>query len=479
MSGDAVATISQGLTWNHMSTDPIARVVMPLLGPQSEQLGYVKYKIDVTQVTGAYASGLVWFGLALALFGAAVFAIPAAGFVVQRNLAERSHRNAKYLASFDALTGLLNRRGFIKQVQACIDAGRVSHMAYIDADNFKAVNDTYGHAVGDAFLKYIADEARRLFPSSALLARLGGDEFVIAIKSHTDIKAQEKLDQLLEQCTSSITLNDVTITPSISIGLCTVGDQTSLETALKDADTALYTAKSDGGGRIALYTQDMGRKMEERRALEARLRDAIANEDFFLHYQPLVDASTKSLVGHEALLRLTDISGKLVPPDHFIPLAEEMGLITDIGAWVLREATRAIAELDDTSMIAINLSAEQFKSGGFVETVSDALSRAGLPAHRLELEITESLILEDSADIAFQLDALKEMGVSIAMDDFGTESIISLGDKLGMDVTAEGIETRNQLEILANLGCDVVQGYYFGKPNALGVQVDTKQASTG
>jgi EAL domain-containing protein (putative c-di-GMP-specific phosphodiesterase class I) len=269
---------------------------------------------------------------------------------------------------------------------------------------------------------------------------------------------------------------------------------------LKSAEIALKHAKAEGHGTRSLFRPEMDTELKTRRALEALIRKAVASGSFELHYQPIVNAADRRLAGFEALLRLPDGAGRLVPPATFIPLAESLGLITEIGGWVIRRACMDAADWPSKLVIAVNLSPAQFEAGDLVPTVREALAVSGLPARRLELEITEGFLLSRSESVLAQLAELKALGVQIAMDDFGTgysslsylwkfpfdklkidqsfaralgtdehlpsvlEAIVALGRKLGMRVTAEGVETGPQADFLAGIGCDQLQGYYLSRP---------------
>ena len=495
---------------------PMVTAIIPIYDRSDNQLGYVRYVVVVNDVMAAYSSGLTQFAVVLVIFGIAIFGVPAIGYVIQKRIADRSNSDAKYLASFDALTGLLNRRGFVARANRKVEGKAIKNLAYLDADAFKSVNDTYGHAVGDAYLQNIAEAIKTLFGDTSLCSRLGGDEFVIADTTLGDDEMVDRLDKLRAICAEEIDLNGVTVRSSVSIGVTRFDGDPTLEDLLSKADMALYFAKAQGGNSVSVYDLAMSTEMEHLRALEARLREAVTKCDFALHYQPLIHSRTRQVFGYEALLRLNDRDGNSISPEAFIPLAEKMGLIEEIGTWVLYAATRQIADMNARDVIAINLSPEQFKSGKLVGIVKDALSQADLAPSRLELEITESLLLDDSAEVAFQITALKDMGVSIAMDDFGTgfsslsylwkfgfdrikidrsfiraleedperslglvESIVLLGKKLDMEITAEGVETQTHSAILSSLGCDVLQGFYFGRPEPLSLPAPVPDQGSG
>lgn len=490
-----------------------AKAVRFVRGPDGEVWGYAKFFVDVTQLRQAYVEGLGWLAALITLFGVLLFAVPALVYLLQKRLAERSRSDARYLASHDALTGVLNRHTFMKQAEALIARRRLSAVAYLDADEFKTINDTYGHAAGDAYLSHVAKALEQACSKADLIARFGGDEFVIAFAQPASAEAvEDRLEGIRAACAQDIQVNGLTIGATVSIGAAHVNADLDLDRQLRRADTALYFAKSSGRNVVSIYAPEMSDLLNQRRHLEMLVRQAVAMDGFCIHYQPLVDAGSHETVGYEALLRLQDESGRPVSPADFIPVAEDLGLIEEIGDWVLSTATQEIVARPGTPFIAINLSAEQFKSGGLVTSVKSALAASGLPAARLELEITESLLMEDHTRIGVQIDALKDLGVSIAMDDFGTgysslsylwkfgfdrlkidqsfahglqenpdrsrdliEAIVMLGDRLGLQITAEGIETDHQAAFLSSLGCHVLQGFYFGVPKPFTADTQTDQ----
>ncbi|MEM6587391.1 MAG: bifunctional diguanylate cyclase/phosphodiesterase [Pseudomonadota bacterium] len=485
-----------------------AQSVHVLENPSGDRVGGMLLLLDVGELNSAYKSGLTMFAGLLTLLGCALFGVPAAAFAAQRAYTSQSQKDARYLAQHDSLTGLLNRGAFMKQATAQSEAGSLFGIAYIDVDRFKSVNDTQGHAAGDLVLATLAQTMRQIFAKDALLARFGGDEFVIGILSPPDIRspeaAQDNLHRLRESFTRASVDARIGVPVSVSAGYTAKTQSMTVEDAMARADLALYTAKTGGRDGVAVYSDDMGDALRRRQFVEHLLQTGMQENRFKLYYQPLVEADQKKVVGYEALLRLTGPDGEFVSPDEFIPVAENMGLINTLGEWVLRTATQTIADLDGEHFIAINLSVEQFKTGDIVATVRDALSDSGLPPHRLELEITESLLIEDQNGVAMSIDALKDLGVSVAMDDFGTgfsslsylwkygfdrikidrsfvqglevnhdrsieliESIVLLGARLGMKVTAEGIESEQQAKLLSDLGCDHLQGFLFGRPAPL------------
>jgi diguanylate cyclase (GGDEF)-like protein len=414
------------------------------------------------------------------------------------------------MAHHDALTGLPNRVLLHDRVsQAIAQAQRnreVLAMLFIDLDRFKTVNDSLGHHVGDRLLKSVGERLESCTRGSDTIARIGGDEFVVLLgdlEKPEDARhvALKVLDALAEPVT--IGVHELRVTPSI--GICAYPhDGTDVETLMRNADTAMYHAKQMGRNNYQFFTQSMNDAAQERLALENDLRHAVERAEFTLHYQPQLDLKTGRIVGFEALVRWLHPQRGMVGPSQFVAAAEETGLIGQIGEWVLREAclqARAWHHAGHSELqVSVNCSAQQFQRESFVETVGGILRASGLPAQQLDLEITESVIIQHSEAVIARFQALDDMGVRISIDDFGTgysslsylkrfaihqlkidqsfvrdissdpddaaivSAIIAIAHSLGLQVVAEGVETPEQLAFLRSLGCDVAQGYYFSKP---------------
>jgi diguanylate cyclase (GGDEF)-like protein/PAS domain S-box-containing protein len=412
-----------------------------------------------------------------------------------------------YMAHHDALTGLANRSRLMEKLHDALAAltlqqGSVA-VHFIDLDRFKNVNDTLGHDGGDFLLKTVADRLRSVTGAEDVVARLGGDEFVIV---QSGIGGNDEAEDLARRLTAVVTapmkLSEQTIIATMSVGIA-VGpaDGTDSERLLKNADLALYRAKADGRNCIRFFQPEMDAELQARFKLERLIRDAVQHDRFELHYQPLFEMSERRLIGFEALIRLPGEDGRLILPMEFIPVAEDLRLIDRIGAWVLREACRTAATWPENLTVAVNLSPAQFLAGGVNDVVAAALKEAGLAAHRLELEITETLLLSGTETTMSELRALKATGVAIVMDDFGTgysslsylwrfpfdkikidrsfmqgfegsardartvvKTIIALGRELNMRVTVEGVETAAQAAFLDSADGDQAQGYFFGYP---------------
>jgi diguanylate cyclase (GGDEF)-like protein len=419
---------------------------------------------------------------------------------------EESQARSQYLAYHDSLTGLANRLLFKEQLEEALsDVSARAHplaVLFLDLDGFKAVNDTLGHSVGDLLLKSVAARLRDIIAETDRIARLGGDEFAILQTSSnqpgSSIRLAEKIIEVVGQ-PFIIDGHEVSVGTSVGIALAQPGEMNA-EVSLKSADLAMYSAKFDGRGIYRMFDPEMDAVVRARRILERDMRTAFAQSGFRLFYQPLVNLQSKKVTSFEALLRWDHPERGMIPPSEFIPVAEEMGLIVQLGDWALRRAcAEAMAWPSDIS-VSVNLSPLQFSKGNLVATVLNALASSGLPASRLELEITESILLEKSERNLAVLSQLRELGTRISMDDFGTgyssigylrsfpfdkikidqsfvrdllvdngslaivRAIAGLGVSFGMTTTAEGVETEQQMRCLNLEGCVEVQGYLFSKP---------------
>ena len=422
--------------------------------------------------------------------------------VTDRRLAEA---RIAHLAQYDALTDLPNRVLFRDALEHALAFARRGHLLalhYLDLDQFKAVNDTLGHPIGDRLLQAVAARLLDGLRDTDTVARLGGDEFAIVQSAlDTPHDATALASRLIEMIAQPFEIEGHQIVIGTSIGIVFAPtDGIDADVLLKNADLALYRAKLDGRGMYRLFHTGMDAEMQARRLLEVDLRHALGRGQFELFYQPLIDLHTQAAGGFEALLRWRHPDRGMIAPDKFIPLAEEIGAIIQIGEWVLRQACLAAASWPDGLHISVNLSPAQFRTRDLVNTVAGALRDSGLPPGRLELEITETVMLQDTAATLATLHDLRDIGVRIAMDDFGTgysslsylrrfpfdrikidqsfvrelgqrddcdaivRAVIGLSRDLGMATTAEGVETPEQLRALAQAGCSNIQGYLFSRP---------------
>lgn len=421
--------------------------------------------------------------------------------------ARKSADKINHMARFDTLTGLPNRLLINEAlVRAIADADKWgSRCAFmmIDLDRFKAVNDTLGHPVGDRLLGRVSERLKLLMSENEMIGRLGGDEFAVVVRDATDTHRTEQLAQtIIDSLSHPYEVDQHTLYIGASIGLA-VGprDGRTAEMLIRSADLALYRSKDAGGGVFHAYEPQLHMAAEERRVLEFALRSAVERGEMHLNYQPVVDAATGKLTGFEALLRWTHPEFGNISPVKFVPLAEEARLIAPIGEWVLRTACDEAARWDIPARIAVNVSPEQLHNPAFVGIVAQALAQSGLPAARLELEVTESVFMREGTVAVEVLEKILDLGVRLSLDDFGTgysslgylahtrfssikidrsfvqsaskgtkeaiaiiRAVVALADSLGMATTAEGVETEEEHEMIQALGCTKVQGYYFGRP---------------
>jgi diguanylate cyclase (GGDEF)-like protein len=419
--------------------------------------------------------------------------------------ARSKSRELAHLAQHDVLTELANRALFQERLESAVEGlakGHTFALLLVDVDDFKTINDTLGHAVGDALLKEIAERLRRCARDTDVVARLGGDEFAIVqhgahLPTNADDLAQRLLDLAREPLYAEG--NEIIISMSIGIALAPEHGTTASE-LLKAADLALYRAKSLGRNAACIFEVRLTEELQRRRSLELELHSALAQQQFQLWYQPIFSLQSGAICGFEALLRWQHPVRGLVSPADFIPIAEETGIIHEIGRWVLNEAAEQALSWPGHLSVAVNLSPCQFKERNIADLVAHTLDSTGLEGSRLELEITETALLQNSADVAAQFARLKRLGIRLAMDDFGTgysslsylrrfpfdkikidrsfvaeiaqdegcaaivHAIIELAGRLGMVTTAEGIETTDQLEWLCGLGCTEAQGFVFSPP---------------
>jgi diguanylate cyclase (GGDEF)-like protein len=416
------------------------------------------------------------------------------------------HIQSAQLDVSDALTGLATRASFHSHLGELLAKGRRGDAApfaihCIDLDKFKVVNDTLGHPVGDGLLVKVAERIRTAVRGDDMIARLGGDEFAV-IQTACERPAAEVLaSRLVDLVGRSYIVAGHMISIGVSIGVALASeDGDDVTTLLKHADLALYRAKADGRGRFRFFQIGMDSEMQSRRLLEMDLRKALALREFEVFYQPQVDVDTKTLLGFEALLRWRSPARGLVSPGMFMALAEEIGLIGRIGDWVLRTACHEAASWPPPVSISVNISPVQFRDGRLVHAVTSALAASGLDPSRLDLEITEAALLDNTEQVLNVLQEVKALGVRLSMDDFGTgnsslsylqkfpfdkikidqsfvrgadrsadagaivRAVAALGKSLGMTTIAEGVETEEQLDRVRAEGCSEVQGYLIGRP---------------
>jgi diguanylate cyclase (GGDEF)-like protein len=503
-NGHPVVEVVQGKTSELPSF--FARAYVPVVVGQ-RPIAVVAAYVDQTVERDQFHKTFLIVAISLCLLTGLSFSIPAVALYRRTKEAQRGDRRIRFLAHHDALTGLANRASLIERLSAALSASaeQRGHLAvhFIDLDHFKEINDRFGHDGGDFLLNTIAARLRAVTRGDDIVARLGGDEFILVQPNISGRKqAEEFAHRLGSALAEPMRLKQHELFTTVSIGVALApADGGTPERLLKSADLAVYKSKAEGRNCVRFFLPEMDAELQNRIELEETIRNAVLNDDFELHYQPIFQMSNRRLIGFEALVRLPKGDGTLIPPLAFIPVAEEMRLIDKIGTWVLRAACRTAASWPKHLTVAVNLSPAQFIAGSVSEIVAAALKEANLEPTRLELEITETLLLGDNESVMTELRALKQLGVAIVMDDFGTgysslsylwrfpfdkikidrsfmqgfdgsgrdaetvvKTIITLGRELHMRVTIEGVETAKQAAFLDSANGDQAQGFYFGRP---------------
>ncbi|WP_447952844.1 bifunctional diguanylate cyclase/phosphodiesterase [Sphingopyxis chilensis] len=417
---------------------------------------------------------------------------------------KRAELQVEHLAAHDTLTGLPNRARFTTVLEGLVGSGERCALIAIDLDRFKAVNDLFGHAAGDAILCRVAQLLREVTRDIDLVARIGGDEFLIIQRGIEDLRDAQLLAQrILAAFAEEMDITRDPMAVGVSMGVALFpADAGTAEALRHNADVALYRAKERGRGMACFFDLEMDRLVRDRRELEHDLRHAITRAQLSLMFQPLVATARRTIVGYEALLRWSHPTRGNIPPEVFVPIAEDIGAIIPIGEWVLREACAAAMQWPEHVSVAVNVSAVQFQLPNLAAIVEDALGHSGLSPARLELEVTESVMLVNRESALATLHRLKSLGVRIVMDDFGTgysslsnlqafpfdkikidrsfvshvtddesarsiiRAIVGLGRSLDLPVVAEGVETEEQRRMVLEEGCPQAQGYLFGAPAA-------------
>jgi diguanylate cyclase (GGDEF)-like protein len=483
-----------------------AQAYVPIL-VDGRPIAIVAAYVDQTGQRDDFYRTFVKAAMCLCLITGLAFTVPAIAWYRRTKEKQVADRRIRFLAHHDALTGLTNRPYLIeslaKTLAALLPRSRGVAVHFLDLDRFKEVNDTFGHDAGDYLLTTVAERLRAATRPDDVIARLGGDEFIVV---QSGILNNDEVEEFASRLKSALAVpmrfkeHEIMTTATVGIAVAPA-DGSSPERLLKSADLALYRAKADGRNCIRFFLPEMDTELQARVELESMIRDAVLHDRFELYYQPLFEMSDRRLIGFEALIRLRKEDGSLISPLDFISVAEDMRLIDKIGAWVLREACGTAATWPEHLTVAVNLSPAQFLAGSISDVVAAALKETGLTARRLELEITETLLLGNTEAIMAELHKLKAMGVAIVMDDFGTgysslsylwrfpfdkikidrsfmqgfdgadrdaetvvKAIIALGRELHMRVTAEGVETAKQVAFLDEAHGDQAQGFFFGRP---------------
>ena len=477
--------------------DNITRINLPLMSGTT-QVGTFVADVDSGSLYALFMEGAAKIGLILA---SALGFIILVSLLVRASTQREAQRNIQRLTQNDVVTGLPNQVAFAEILDTFHDQEVASQsgtcMILINLDRFSGINERLGRNTGDHLLRMVAERLRTACADSSICARLAGDTFAVVATLTADVRLEQQLQAVFVK---PFEIGDQSIRLSASYGVAISNNGTfSTDELQQQAEVALRAAKSNGGQQLVTFDSETASKFRETDRIAALVEDALANNRFELHYQPVVDSRTRKLVSFEALIRLTSPEGERIPPNRFIPIAEHNGCINQIGLWTLREALRTVAGLPQHISIAVNLSPQQFTSARLVEDIEEILAETRVDPGRLELEVTESIMIGDTAPTLEQLRKLQALGIRIALDDFGTGysslgylwqfnfdklkidqafirasddepkalallgKIVEVGRTFNMKITAEGIETEEHAERAAYLGCDYSQGYLFGK----------------
>ncbi|SOE10720.1 diguanylate cyclase/phosphodiesterase [Hoeflea halophila] len=482
--------------------------------------GMTAFKVTPLLLDNGFSNPAAMQALAIAVAVVALVLVGAglASYFIDDSARTESLDRLRHMALNDGLTGLPNRASFIDRLDHEIDlaseSGRKLALIGIDLNKFKEVNDLRGHAAGDMLLRALGERLSGLTGEGEFVARTGGDEFAAIQRFVDQARLQEFLVRLEQALFEPIEVNDFVIAPGASFGVAIYPDNaTSREALISNADLAMYRAKADVAHHVCYYDQSMDEVVRARRSLASDLKAALDNNELDVHYQVQTSVVTSQIRGFEALLRWNHPEHGFIPPSEFIPLAEENGLILQLGEWVLREACGRAASWEPPYKVAVNLSPAQFVHADLAKLIIEVLMSTGLPANRLELELTESTIFQDKERSFSVLRQIKALGVNIALDDFGTgyssldmlrsfpfdkikldrsfineaeenlqaksiiRAVLALGKSLDIPILAEGIETKGQLTLLGDEGCDEVQGYLLGRPTTFANLIETGKIS--
>ncbi len=491
---------------------------IPIRSHNSQRInGVFEIDSDVTHLFRTSMLIQLQIGIAVALCLLLIYLVlfkmaRRADSVVNAQNAERlaAAERERYQAYHDQLTGLPNRVSFVERLDEALNRARredfMVGVMYLDIDRFKMINDSFGHDEGDELLRLATRRLSHVIRESDLLFRMGGDEFTVIVeRGFLPGDVAHLAQRILQAMREPIEIKGHFFMVTVSIGMSIYPkDHASVEQLVKNAEAAMYRSKQKGRNQYCFYTPEMNTQASERLVMESALQQAIGNDEFVLHYQPRVDSQTSDIVGAEALLRWDRPEHGMILPGEFIPILEDRELIVDVGEWVLRTAARQVREwLDmglDPKRVSVNVSSRQFRKRNFINLVKSAIEEAGIPAGYIELELTESLLLDNSSHAIEAMRSLKSLGIKLSIDDFGTgysslnylkllpidylkidrsfisditsnardvaivNTITTLAEELGIEVVAEGVETRGQWEFLRGKYCQELQGYFFSRP---------------
>ena len=477
----------------------------PVRDANRNVIGYIQMTIDQSGTATLFRRSFEWLIYAIPLLMVLSYLVPTIVWLFLRRRNIKTEQLVQHLQRRDGLTGLMNRATFTEVAHSIFETPAQTPFRHglmiVDIHQFRTINDTLGHNMGDALLRNVAESINAAIRVGDIVARIGNDEFMVVLPNMRADEMARVVHRVMTRLRRPYQHGDTKIICRLCIGTHLAGPDELLDDAIQSADVALAHAKDCGPDTVTSYSTDLDERRHRRRKIEAALRNAWEDGRAFLNYQPVIDAKTRRVAGFEALLRLRTTDGELISPDEFIPIAEQTSTICGLSRVAIEHALTCAQDWPPDIFIAVNLSPAQFRNGDLVETVRWTLDQTGISPDRVEFEITESLLLDEEPEVDAQFAALKALGVSIAMDDFGTgfsslgyllnhdfdklkvdrmfledlkanparqqkilKSVIDLGQQLDLKLTVEGVETVDQVDMLGQLGCDLFQGYYFSPP---------------
>lgn len=508
-SGESIISLNDG-TQKENRPPVYVEAYVPTKNAAGETIGVVEVYLDQTAIYGLFYKAFSILAFGLGVMFVIAFGAPYVAFVIKNRQESRSRKRAEYLAHFDQLTKLFNRHGLMAQLNSkSSDAGFDLHdfgVIFLDVDHFKIINDSHGHSAGDAFLQHLGESISKNLKQGDLAGRFGGDEFVIILQRKNLGEIETFIKSISSAASSPLQYEGTTIIGNISVGVHYDADNDdtagiSFETRMQKADIALYQAKSDGRNTACTFSEDLETKLKRRKFVEMEILAGLEKDQFEIYFQPAVDRRTKKCAGFEALARLKSAQGEIISAAEFMPIAESMGKISEVGNWVLRHAIEAASRWSQPFSVGVNISFQQLEDNTLVPLLKKLLDDTGYDPACIELEVTESQLIDGTPQTLSQLDDIRELGVSLTIDNLGTgysglghiwqfkfdklkidrsfvtevkaenqrvldvlDSIVTLAHRLGMTVTAGGVETEEQVELLSQLSCDYLQGYLYSKP---------------
>lgn len=480
-------------------------VLEPVRDANNDVIGYIQMTIDQSGTATVFRHSFDWLIFAIPLLMALSYLIPAIAWMLLKSRNIKNEQLVQHLSRRDRLTGLMNRSTFTEVAHNIFDLPAQPPLQHglmiVDIHDFRSINDTLGHGVGDDLLRHVADNINAAIREDDIVARIGSDEFMVVLPNLRSEDLARVVNRVMSRLRRPFQVGDTKITCRLCIGTHLARPAETLDDVTQSADMALAHAKACGPDTIIAYSTDLDARRHRRRMIEEALKDAWDCGRAYLAFQPVIDAQTRRVAGLEALLRLRTEDGEQISPAEFIPIAEQTSMICDLGLTTIQRALESARDWPADVFIAVNLSPAQFRRGDLVEEVRWILDQSGVSPRRVEFEITESLLLDEEPGVERQFNGLKALGVSIAMDDFGTgfsslgyllnhdfdklkidrmfledlkanplrqqkilKSIIDLGQQLDLKLTVEGVETADQVDMLGKLGCDLFQGFYFSRP---------------